>query len=85
MLKLICTRCKSEVMLYQKDGPGPLLRCYFDRIHAPKQLVKLHEATKPPHELQCTNCHATLGKYSIYTKENRPVFVLLENCITINE
>ena len=72
-------------MLYQKNGPGPLIRCYFDRIHAPKKLVKLHEKKEALHELRCTNCPATLGKFSIYTKENQPILVLLENSFTINE
>ena len=26
------TACGEQLYLYQKDGPGPLLRCYADRI-----------------------------------------------------
>lgn len=81
MLDLTCAHCKTHVMLYQKDGPGPLIRCYLDRIHEPKELINLHEVKDPPQELKCPSCYATLGKIGIYTKENRPVFVLEENSI----
>lgn len=85
MLDLSCSCCKTHIMLYQKDGPGPLLRCYWDRIHAPKEFVGLHKKSHHPEALTCPTCNTLLGRTDLYTKENRLVFVLEENQIHIQE
>lgn len=30
-----CVKCQNEIFIYQKDGPGHLLRMYLDRFVAP--------------------------------------------------
>lgn len=80
-LYISCSKCKSYVMDYQKDGPGPLLRCYLDRIHAPKSLFKLHEKSTLPPYLMCKGCNKKLGCLAIYEKEDRWAFFLVEEAI----
>ena len=43
MLDHTCAQCKAHLELYQKDGPGPLIQSYLDRIHPPKELINLDE------------------------------------------
>lgn len=79
MLAMHCTECNSYVMSYQKDGPGPLLRCYLDRIHHPENLKKkqYEEFNKKTFaKLECPKCHAVIGSPIIYEKENRPAYHL---------
>ena len=35
MYTMFCANCKMPAFIYQKDGPGTLVRCYVDRIHFP--------------------------------------------------
>ncbi len=42
-LNLYCAKCKSFLLLYQKDGPGILKRLYMDRIFAPVELIDLQK------------------------------------------
>ena len=72
-LSLSCEKCKSLILLYQKDGPGILKRLYLDRIvnfknHADKNLI-------------CKKCKALLGVKMIYQKENRPAYRLFVGAI----
>ena len=74
MLAITCAQCGVYVMSYQKDGPGPLLRCYLDRIHHPAELESRQysdRATQMSHKLSCGNCNAVLGSPIIYAKEDR--------------
>ncbi len=61
-------------MYYQKDGPGPLLRCYWDRIHYPKalgpKLCALSNLSLAP-VLLCSFCRVVIGTPMIYEKEHR--------------
>src|SRR3989339_547856 len=75
MLVMKCAQCNAYVMSYQKDGPGPLLRCYLDRIHHPEILEKrqyedFHKKTAL--KLSCPSCLVVIGSPIIYEKENRP-------------
>lgn len=77
MLKIKCVNCHSYIMSYQKDGPGPLKRCYFDRIHHPPELASLqnqnfNKSTRV--YLQCLECKEVIGTPMIYEKENRLAF-----------
>ena len=73
MLKICCANCKQYLITYQKDGPGPLLRCYLDRIHHPK----IDEESKEPSaNLECSSCKAVIGVPMIYEKENRSAFMM---------
>lgn len=77
MLVISCIGCGSYIMSYQKDGPGPLLRCYLDRIHHPKELEKRQHLIfekKTAEKLACANCNEVVGTPIIYEKENRPAY-----------
>ena len=79
MLIMACAQCNEYLMSYQKDGPGPLLRCYLDRIHHPKQLEQqqyqpFDKQTFP--KLTCSRCKVVIGSPIIYEKETRPAFHL---------
>lgn len=75
MLELSCAKCGNYLITYQKDGPGPLLRCYWDRIHAPCHMTKLSESSE--NEFRCINCCTEIGKQGIYEKESRLAFFLI--------
>ncbi len=64
-------------MSYQKDGPGPLLRCYLDRIHHPEFLEKRQygEFNKQVAlQLICEACKEVIGVPIVYEKEDRPAY-----------
>lgn len=39
-LMLACSRCGKDIILYQKDGKGHLLRCYFNRVMEPEDVAE---------------------------------------------
>ncbi len=41
IIKVRCSRCNSLIFIYQKDGPGWLKRCYFNRIIFPDKYALL--------------------------------------------
>lgn len=76
ILNIHCATCHCYIISYQKDGPGPLLRCYLDRIHQ-----KFHfqqEKDNSEKNLSCPHCNQQIGIYSIYAKENRPSYEMIE-------
>jgi hypothetical protein len=75
-LNLYCGYCGNHVMLYQKDGPGPLMRTYLDRIFAPENLVGLQNKTKVS-DLMCSSCHRRLAVPGIFEEETRKAYFLL--------
>lgn len=79
MLAICCASCNSYIIGYQKDGPGPLIRCYLDRIHHPaeikdRQYLRFIKKTFP--KLTCPHCHEVIGSPIIYKKETRPAYLL---------
>ena len=79
MLAMMCAKCNAYVMSYQKDGPGPLIRCYLDRIHHPESLAQRQNQPfdkKLSEKLACPCCHIVIGSPIIYEKENRPAYHL---------
>ncbi len=70
MLAMTCGQCKAYIMSYQKDGPGPLMRCYLDRIHHPEEL----EQRSP--KLVCLECGVVVGSPMMYEKEDRPAYLM---------
>jgi len=72
-LNIYCKKCNGHVLLYQKDGAGPLKRLYVDRIIAPNTEASL---------LICDHCKLLLATPYIYEKESRPALLLKENAIT---
>lgn len=77
-LNIYCSKCKNHILLYQKDGPGPLKRLYLDRIFAPNNLTSLYLArhAKKISNLVCPNCHSRIGTLYKYPKEKRLAFLL---------
>lgn len=65
-LSLSCANCSRLVAIYQKDGPGSLVRCYLNRFFYPQELALLHrdpavssEAKVPP--FRCVGCGTLFG------------------------
>ncbi len=75
-LNLYCVYCGYHVALYQKDGPGPLMRSYLDRILAPADLADLQHKKKVP-EVHCKHCGRLLGIPGTYDVETRPAIFWL--------
>lgn len=68
-LLLSCEKCKTQLMIYQKDGGGVLMRLYLDRIVSPKGM-------NPKLKLECKKCKTILGLPIIFEKEKRPAYRL---------
>ena len=88
MLAVHCDDCGKELIRYQKDGPGRLLRCYLDRIHAPEDLKNrqyddFNVRTSP--NLSCQACRLIIGRPMIYQSENRPAYNLQKGCSYFKE
>lgn len=76
---LFCSNCGEYLALYQKDGPGNLLRLYLDRIFEPDHLSILQNETsknKIP-ALICQKCNTPIGFPMVYEPENRLAFRLV--------
>ncbi len=83
LLNIFCRKCGNLILTYQKDGPGSLIRLYFDRIFSPEKLVDLQKLNiKDVPVLKCSKCDEGLGTLYIYVKENRKAFRLLQDSIT---
>jgi len=75
-------------MIYQKDGPGPLLRCYLNRIFSPPWLAALADdnAVREPGDLNvlnCSHCLAAIGIPSRY-KDGRLAYHLIEGRVIVS-
>jgi len=58
-----CRYCLTELFEYQKDGNGPLLRCYLDRIRT------CYADFTPSDILTCPCCHQFISlPISLYNK-----------------
>jgi len=74
-LKLNCEKCKHQVLLYQKNGPGILKRLYFDRINTSKNTLSKNK------NLICQKCKTVLGVPIIYQKEKRLSYRLFAGAV----
>ena len=74
LLKIDCQKCKENICLYQKDGPGILKRMYIDRIINPGVSISKKE-------LLCSKKHL-IGIKFIYEKENRLSYRLFIDSVT---
>ncbi|MCW1949259.1 MAG: hypothetical protein KIH89_002305 [Candidatus Shapirobacteria bacterium] len=74
MLDVRCARCSTKVLIYQKDGPGHLKRCYSDRI-----AFRFVNPDKESDEalLQCPQCDQMIGRRMIYKPESREAYGLV--------
>jgi hypothetical protein len=83
LLKLYCSNCQTQLMIYQKDGGGELKRCYFDRIYwlsvasnnsnnPSTVLINPTETELKSYNLIiCSHCQTVIGYPSIYLPEKR--------------
>lgn len=81
-LNIYCVRCNAWVLLYQKDGPGALLRLYLDRIFEPPHLADLQNTCSSVSDvpnLFCPSCKTLIGVPMVYVAENRLAFRLIQN------
>jgi|JI9StandDraft_1071089.scaffolds.fasta_scaffold09790_3 hypothetical protein len=87
LLEISCSSCGHYLVTYQKDGPGPLLRCYWDRIHAPEEMHRLQDSCeeKTCEILACPGCEKKIGEKALYEKESRMAFFLVEDSFLIKE
>ena len=90
LFAILCAECGSYLMTYQKDGPGPLLRCYLDRIHHPPSLEqRQHEPfhKQPAAKLDCFACKALIGTPYMYAKgqEERPAYSLQQGSFSMQK
>ncbi|MCL5419707.1 MAG: hypothetical protein M1354_02395 [Candidatus Marsarchaeota archaeon] len=81
LVRISCRKCKAVVMLYQKDGPGWLKRCYLNRIFGPERLARLQndKTVVEPEDmpvLRCGSCRAVIGIPSRH-KDNRLAFRII--------
>lgn len=81
-LNLFCAKCHTHLALYQKDGPGRLLRLYYDRIFEPasfvaeaSEAIRVGGAKRWP-KLVCPECDELIGSPMVYERENRPALLL---------
>ncbi len=79
LLFIACGKCDEPFMIYQKDGPGSLLRCYSDRIVWPEELVKKQIGlsalnVKKAGALTCAACGNIMAVPIVYEKESRPAY-----------
>ena len=85
---LSCAKCHHEIFIYQKDGPGRLLRLYLDKFVAPHSIVeevKNITTKNEMHGLKCPSCGELLGVPMVYEKENRLAYRLLSNKVIRRE
>ena len=82
-LNVLCEHCGAKILVYQKDGPGPLKRLYLDRIFAPENLLNFQKTPviKIPN-LVCIKCKTVLAIPYIYQKEQRTAFRLFVGAVT---
>jgi hypothetical protein len=78
-LDIYCGSCKTHLALYQKDGPGSLLRMYLDRIFEPQDLAKLQDVERKEKipNLVCPCCHTLIAVPMVYKPENREALRLI--------
>ncbi len=85
LLSISCASCLTLLLIYQKDGPGSLLRCYLDRIAWPEKyqrLLKTNPTIQDLSPIACSCCGQLIGHPTIYAKENRLAFNLVRGAFS---
>jgi ribosomal protein S27AE len=80
---LFCSGCGEYIALYQKDGPGSLLRLYLDRMLEPKEFSNIQYEIEKSNvsTLTCGKCKTLLGVPMIYELEKRLAFRLIRGTL----
>lgn len=78
-LYIACGSCDEPALIYQKDGPGRLLRVYSDRIVWPPELVEEQASVtaysiKLAGFLACRACSNIIATPMLYEAESRPAY-----------
>jgi hypothetical protein len=82
-LNVLCEHCGVKILVYQKDGPGPLKRLYLDRIFTPENLANFQKlSTNKIPNLTCSKCKSVLAVPYIYKKEQRKAYRLFVGAVT---
>ncbi len=85
LLDICCANCHERLMIYQKDGPGTLVRVYIDRILWPQALLEIcnqAQSKKDLPNLQCTKCNTIIATAMVYEKENRLAYRMKPGAFT---
>jgi hypothetical protein len=82
-----CSQSNTILLVYQKDGPGNLLRCYIDRIVWPENLANLRSnskirTTSDIGNLVCKTCNLLIGTPIVYEKESRLAYRMHHGAFT---
>ncbi len=75
---VMCAHCKTEIILYEKVGPGGLLRMYVDRII--ESSIKL-----PKGGLFCPDCSAQLGARGVLRRNKKQAYRLIRGAFNVRE
>ncbi len=80
IIRISCMQCGNTVLVYQKDGPGWLKRCYLNRIVSPEKYhgLQSNKNIKEPKNLGnlvCI-CGSIIG-YPMKHKDGRLAFYLI--------
>ncbi len=80
IVNISCMKCGKLLFIYQKDGPGWLKRCYFNRIISPEKYEKLQrdkniKESKNMQNLKCS-CGIIIGS-PMKHKDGRLAFHLI--------
>ena len=73
IINVLCSSCGKRLLVYQKDGPGWLKRCYLNRIIEPKYDAKID--LEDMENLTCS-CGEVIGSPIIH-KDDRLAFHLI--------
>ena len=80
IINISCSKCKKLLLVYQKDGPGWLKRCYLNRIIEPEKYSKLQKdkTIKKPSDLKnlICECSEVIGSPMLY-KDGRLAYHLI--------
>jgi hypothetical protein len=82
LLDISCRKCETNVLSYQKDGPGNLRRMYMDRIFEPAKLQKNQlKSLKDISPLRCPGCKEILAQPVVFQKEKRNAYRLFVDSV----
>ncbi len=79
-LYITCSNCGQPLIIYQKDGPGKLLRCYVDRI-----VWLASPINEQTNSLACSSCSRIVASHMIYKPENRPAYRIIPGSIHLHK